>query len=92
MGLLSFELVWENQVGVSQHISVNWDYVFVDVEFSLVAHDRIKNCLAISQCLSLWSGDHNILLQKNDPGFIEPFNFRSLAIEPMASTASAPGA
>ena len=53
MGLLSFELVWENQVGVSQHVSVGWDYVFVDVKFSLVAHDGIKDYRSISQCLHL---------------------------------------
>ena len=42
--LLRFKLIREDQVGVTQQVSVHGDNVLTNVESSLVAHDRIEYC------------------------------------------------
>ena len=40
---LGFELVGQNEIGVSQEISVYRHYVLFDVQSALIAHHRIKD-------------------------------------------------
>jgi hypothetical protein len=39
---LGFELVRENEISFPQKRFVFWDFVFRDVEFAIVAHDRVE--------------------------------------------------
>ena len=43
-GLLGFELVRDDQIGVPQQVSVHGYHVLTNIESSLVTHDRIEYC------------------------------------------------
>ena len=42
-GLLKFELIWENQVGIAQEVGICRDNLFIDIEMTLISHDGVED-------------------------------------------------
>ena len=42
-GLLGFELVGQDEIGVAQEVLVEWYDIFAHIDVSIIAHHRIKH-------------------------------------------------
>ena len=47
--VLGFELIGQNKICVWEQRLVGWNYIFVDVELAIVAHDGIHDCDLLSE-------------------------------------------
>ena len=91
LNILSFKLVWQDEVRGSEYGLVCWNDVLIDIEFALVAHYGIENCDVGKNNISCLTKSR-ALPQKNDPGLFADLYLRSREMTPTASTASALGA
>lgn len=87
--ILCFKLVGQDKISISQQALVCWDYFFADIDFALVAHDRVEHC--VPQLSTFVDTLFLHVPQKKAPGFVVDANLVSRAILPTCCTTPALG-